>query len=116
MISPDIIIIHNSSYNWESTRTIPPRQRFRSLNQAISFNQLLSFSQHGGTNITTFRLVDINSAEVKSVINNIVRSEINRGSKYNFGEGNLDTNTALIYDGVMLFALALHELNMIQVG
>ena len=31
-----------------------------------------------------------------------------------FQDGNLDTTTALIYDAVHLFALALHELNMIQ--
>ena len=31
-----------------------------------------------------------------------------------FQNGNLDTTTALIYDAVHLFALALHELNMIQ--
>ncbi len=30
-------------------------------------------------------------------------------------DGNLDTNTALIYDAVHLFALALHQVSQIQV-
>jgi hypothetical protein len=33
----------------------------------------------------------------------------------NLRDGNLDTDTALIYDSVHLFALALHELSGIQV-
>lgn len=32
-----------------------------------------------------------------------------------FQDGNLDTNTALIYDAVHLFALALHQVSQIQV-
>ncbi|XP_059097644.1 glutamate receptor ionotropic, kainate 2-like isoform X2 [Tigriopus californicus] len=70
--------------------------------------------KHGGTNFTAFRLVDANEPEVQNVISSIVKSEINRGRIIEFQDGNLDTDTALIYDGVMLFALALHELSRIQ--
>ena len=33
---------------------------------------------------------------------------------FDIKDGNLDTTTALVYDAVHIFALALHELNMIQ--
>ena len=52
--------------------------------------------------------------EVQSVIQSIVRTEIDRGRTINFEGGNLDTDTALIYDSVNLFALALHQLGKIQ--
>jgi ionotropic kainate glutamate receptor 2 len=61
-----------------------------------------------------FRLVDTSKPEVQSVITSIVKGEMNQGRVLNFQDGNLDTDTALIYDSVHLFALALHELNMIQ--
>ena len=37
-----------------------------------------------------------------------------QGKIFNFKDGNLDTNFALIYDAVQLFALSLHELNRVQ--
>ena len=33
---------------------------------------------------------------------------------FDIKDGNLDTTTALVYDAVHIFALALHELNLIQ--
>ena len=37
-----------------------------------------------------------------------------KGRQLDIKDGNLDTTTALVYDAVHIFALALHELNMIQ--
>ena len=74
----------------------------------------LSSFKYGGTNFTAFRMIDTNKMEVKSVIHDIVSKEIAQGRTIDIQDGNLDTTTALIYDAVHLFALALHELNMIQ--
>ncbi len=70
--------------------------------------------KYGGTNFTGFRLVNTNRAEVQAVIWNIVKSESAIGNTLEFRDGNLDTDTALIYDAVHLFGLALHEINLIQ--
>ena len=59
-------------------------------------------------------MIDTNKYEVKQVIKDIVSNEMNMGRPLEIEDGNLDTTTALIYDAVHLFALALHELSMIQ--
>lgn len=72
--------------------------------------------KYSGTNFTMFRMIDTSRHEVRSVIENIVKGEMNQGRNVmDFGNGNLDTDTALIYDSVELFARALHELARIQV-
>ena len=73
--------------------------------------------KYGGTNFTTLRLVNTNSHEVQAVIRNIVKSEMNQGNQLQFVDGdvlNLDTDTALIYDSVTLFALSLDQLHRVQ--
>ena len=73
--------------------------------------------KYGGTNFTTLRLVNTNSHEVQAVIRSIVKSEMNQGNQLQFADGdmiNLDTDTALIYDSVTLFALSLDQLNRVQ--
>ena len=70
--------------------------------------------KYGGTNFTAFRMIDTNHYEVKQVIKDIVTSEMNQGNRLQIENGNLDTTTALIYDAVHLFALALDELSKIQ--
>ena len=59
-------------------------------------------------------MIDTNHYEVKQVIKDIVTSEMNQGNRLQIENGNLDTTTALIYDAVHLFALALDELSKIQ--
>nr|AHN49642.1 ionotropic glutamate kainate receptor 2 [Caligus rogercresseyi] len=66
--------------------------------------------KHGGTNFTTMRLIDTSKPEVQSVIRSIVSTEFSKGRAFDVMEGYLDTNTALIYDAVHLFAFALSEL------
>ena len=73
--------------------------------------------KYGGTNITAFRMINIDKPEVQNVIYSIVESMINQELKIgdvSIPEGNLDTTTALIYDSVHAFALALHELSSVQ--
>ena len=41
---------------------------------------------------------------------------MDQGRNFDFNDGNLDTDTALIYDSVTLFALALDQLKNIQVN
>ena len=67
----------------------------------------LSTFKYGGTNITAFKLLD--NTEVNNVINYIVRNEVANGNVFNFSNGNMDTEFALMYDAVHLFALALHQ-------
>ena len=77
--------------------------------------------RYSGTNFTAFRMVNINSKEVQDVVQGITMAFMNSG--YNqmsqqlsspYSNGNIDTDTALIYDSVTLFAIALHKLSMIQ--
>ncbi|XP_040571507.1 glutamate receptor ionotropic, kainate 2 [Lepeophtheirus salmonis] len=70
--------------------------------------------KHGGTNFTTIRLIDTSKPEVQSVIRSIVSAEFTKGRSFGVVEGYLDTNTALIYDAVHLFAFALSELMRAQ--
>eukprot|EP00090_Calanus_glacialis_P039909 TRINITY_DN6950_c0_g1_i1.p1 TRINITY_DN6950_c0_g1~~TRINITY_DN6950_c0_g1_i1.p1 ORF type:complete len:973 (-),score=205.08 TRINITY_DN6950_c0_g1_i1:162-3080(-) len=72
--------------------------------------------KYGGTNFTAFRLIDVDKPEVQNVIYSIVESMIDKELRMaiNVPEGNLDTTTALIYDSVHAFALALNELSEVQ--
>lgn len=71
--------------------------------------------KYGGTNFTAFRMVDAEKPEVSNVILSIVKSMINDNTGVSgLPDGNLDTTSALIYDSVTAFALALHELDGVQ--
>jgi len=73
--------------------------------------------KYGGTNFTAFRMIDVDKPEVQNVIYSIVEGMIDdelRMANINVPEGNLDTTTALIYDSVHAFALALNELTAVQ--
>ena len=73
--------------------------------------------KHGGTNFTAFRMVDIDKPEVQNVLYSIVHNAVlESGGQPDLGQlnGNLDTTTALIYDSVHAFALALHDLSSVQ--
>ena len=77
--------------------------------------------KYGGTNITAFRMINVDKIEVQRVVYDIV-AELGKqtnwgGGTFNVGDGGnmaLDTATALIYDSVNAFALALHELKKVQ--
>jgi ionotropic kainate glutamate receptor 2 len=73
--------------------------------------------KYGGTNITSYRMINVDKPEVQNVIYSIVESMLDqelRIANINIPTGNLDTTTALIYDSVHAFALALHELSAVQ--
>ena len=90
--------------------------------------------KYGGTNFSAFRMVDVDKPEVSNVIFNIVSAMVDKELGYSgipagnillhsgCGQqsskscptGNLDTTTALIYDSVHAFAIALHNLDKIQ--
>jgi len=73
--------------------------------------------KYGGTNITAFRMINVDKPEVQNVIYSIVESMLDRELRMpalNIPAGNLDTTTALIYDSVHAFALALNELSTVQ--
>ena len=59
----------------------------------------------------------VDNPEVKNVVYSIVESMVDRELRMNpllVPEGNLDTTTALIYDSVNAFAMALNELSSVQ--
>lgn len=71
--------------------------------------------KYGGTNITAFRMINVEKKEVRDVVFNIVNQELSQGRP--IGDGDqmvLDTATALIYDSVNTFAIALHQLDAVQ--
>jgi ionotropic glutamate receptor len=73
--------------------------------------------KYGGTNITAYRMINVEKPEVQNVIYSIVESMLDqeqRMTNINIPGGNLDTTTALIYDSVHAFALALDELSAVQ--
>jgi len=73
--------------------------------------------KHGGTNFTAFRMINTDKPEVQNVIYSIVESMLDqelRMANINIPQGNLDTTTALIYDSVTAFSLALNELSAVQ--
>jgi len=71
--------------------------------------------KYGGTNFSAYRMIDVDKPEVNNVIYSIVKSMVNQ--EMGMGEvpnGNLDTTTALIYDSVTAFAIALNKLDTVQ--
>jgi len=70
--------------------------------------------KYGGTNFTAFRMVDVDKPVVQNVIYSIVESMVDKDVDEPLPDGNLDTTTALIYDSVTAFAIALHELSSVQ--
>jgi len=71
--------------------------------------------KYGGTNFSAYRMIDVDKPEVSNVIYSIVKSMVNQ--EMGMGEvpyGNLDTTTALIYDSVTAFAIALNKLDTVQ--
>ena len=61
------------------------------------------------------RMIDIEKPEVQNIIYNIVHSALMQANKNEMPvDAKLDTATALIYDSVHAFALALHELSSVQ--
>ena len=65
-----------------------------------------------------FRMIDINKPEVQNVLYSIVHSALLETGGGNTDvmpqEAKLDTATALIFDSVHAFAMALHELSSVQ--
>lgn len=72
--------------------------------------------KHGGTNFSALRMIDIDKPEVQNVLYSIAHTAVleSRGQPDIQISGNLDTATALIYDSVNAFAIALHELSAVQ--
>ncbi|XP_065566794.1 glutamate receptor ionotropic, kainate 2-like [Artemia franciscana] len=70
--------------------------------------------QYGGTNITALRLVDPTKPESASLVSDWVQSEQRYGRRINNSDMTITTRMAMIYDGVVLFAKALHELDRSQ--
>nr|CAD7453108.1 unnamed protein product [Timema tahoe] len=81
--------------------------------------------KYGGTNITAFRLVDPEKPELQKVVREWVYGELRYGRKLDLGSAkvsetkreeqlSLETETALMYDAVHLFAKALHDLDSSQ--
>ena len=70
--------------------------------------------KYGGTNFTAFRMIDVDKPEVQAVIYSIVESMVDKEMVEPLPDGNLDTTTALIYDSVTAFAIALHDLSLVQ--
>ena len=74
--------------------------------------------KYGGTNITAFRMVNMDTPETQNIMYSIAQSMVdNRLGLNNINqcsECNLDTTTALIYDSVNAFAMALNELSSVQ--
>ncbi|XP_055710635.1 glutamate receptor ionotropic, kainate 2 isoform X2 [Phlebotomus papatasi] len=74
--------------------------------------------KYGGTNITSFRLVDPEKPIVQDTIDTWIYGETKSGRKVPFGKMTnisvIRTETALMYDAVHLFAKALHDLDTSQ--
>ena len=74
--------------------------------------------KYGGTNITAFRMVNMDTPETQNIIYSIAQSMVDNrlglGNINQCSECSLDTTTALIYDSVNAFAMALNELSAVQ--
>ena len=71
--------------------------------------------KYGGTNFSSYRLIDTDRPEVSNIVVSIVQGMINEDSGLNgIPDGSLDTTSALIYDSVTTFALALDQLDKVQ--
>ena len=73
---------------------------------------------HSGTNFTAFRLVDTARPEISDIVLDLVKSIVDEqdteGLDSQVLRGGLDTRSALIYDSVTAFALALDQLDRVQ--
>ena len=73
---------------------------------------------HSGTNFTAFRLVDTARPEISDIVLDLVKSIVDEQDTEGLGRimmsGGLDTRSALIYDSVTAFALALDQLDRVQ--
>ena len=73
---------------------------------------------HSGTNFTAFRLVDTAKPEISDIVLDLVKSIVDdqhtKGVDSPMLSGGLDTRSALIYDSVTAFALALDQLDKVQ--
>ena len=73
---------------------------------------------HSGTNFSAFRLVDTSRPEISSIVLDLVKSIVDeqhaKGVDSLVPIGGLDTRSALIYDSVTAFALALDQLDRVQ--
>ena len=71
--------------------------------------------QYGGTNFTVFRMVDLVRPDVQNILYAILRDQIETQAEVlpNVPQF-LDTTTAIIYDSVHAFSLALHQLRSVQ--
>ena len=71
--------------------------------------------KYGGANITAFRLVDPSNPKVVAVNEDWVFEELNNRESPLQGQRQIPTEVALMYDGVFLTALALHEVGKAKV-
>ena len=74
---------------------------------------------HSGTNFTAFRLVDTARPEISDIVLDLVKSIVDEQHTKGVVDrpvlsGGLDTRSALIYDSVTAFALALDQLDRVQ--
>ncbi|GLG96199.1 Ionotropic receptor 25a, partial [Gryllus bimaculatus] len=70
--------------------------------------------KYGGTNITAFRLVDPDDPEVQRVLKDWAYTEPRANTPPRKPDVGLRTETALMYDAVLLFGKALHDLDSSQ--
>ncbi|XP_050390802.1 glutamate receptor ionotropic, kainate 2 [Patella vulgata] len=70
--------------------------------------------KHGGANITSFRLINPDRRRVIDVRTEWLLEERRSGKSPLMGQAEIETETALVYDAVHLFARALHELSQAQ--
>lgn len=71
--------------------------------------------KYGGANITAFRLVDPANPKVVAVTEDWVFEELNNRESPLQGQRQIPTEVALMYDGVFLASLALHEVGKAKV-
>ena len=68
--------------------------------------------KYGGTNFSAYRLIDTERPEVSNIVFEIVQGMTNEDPGLSgIADGSLDTSSALIYDSVTTFALALDQLD-----
>lgn len=79
----------------------------------IRYDELKQFAHHG-VNISSFRLVDPTKPQVLSVVSDWQLDQSRTGKSPLMGQSELTTETALMYDAVLLFATALQDLAKAQ--
>ncbi|XP_036354915.1 glutamate receptor ionotropic, kainate 2-like isoform X2 [Octopus sinensis] len=79
----------------------------------IRYDELKEFTHHG-VNISSFRLVDPTKPQVVRVLSDWRLDQSRRGKSPLMGGTEVTTETALMYDAVLLFAAALQELAKAQ--